>query len=157
MNETNWTESPMHEWDSITNSHKHRTHSSVITEVWGKVIFLHLSVILFIGGLPHCMLGYIPQEQTPPRDQRQAPPPPPGPEAAPPRSRPPRHSACWEIGVTGGRYASYWNAIFLLEWLTAKQVIWVQSLINCSCKFYFVKSIRVIVLNLILPDLATLC
>ena len=27
-------------------------------EVWGKVIFLGLSVILFTGeGLPHCMLG----------------------------------------------------------------------------------------------------
>ena len=30
-------------------------------EVWGKVIFLHLSVILFTGGgLPQCMLGYHP-------------------------------------------------------------------------------------------------
>ena len=29
-------------------------------EVWGKVMFLHLSVILFMGWgcLPHCMLGY---------------------------------------------------------------------------------------------------
>ena len=28
-------------------------------EVWGKVIFLHLFVILFTGGcLPQCMLGY---------------------------------------------------------------------------------------------------
>ena len=35
-----------------------------------KVMFLHMSVILSKGGLPHCMLGYTP----PPRDQRQAPP-----------------------------------------------------------------------------------
>ena len=38
----------------------------------GKVIFLHLSVILFTGGgcLPHCMLGYTlppgPEADTPP-------------------------------------------------------------------------------------------
>ena len=33
---------------------------------FGKVMFLHLSVILFMGGgLPRCMLGYTPQEQTP--------------------------------------------------------------------------------------------
>ena len=37
-------------------------------EVVAKVIFLHLSVILFTGGcLPQCILGYhTPQEQTPP-------------------------------------------------------------------------------------------
>ena len=38
---------------------------------WGKVIFLHVSVILFTGwgDLPHCMLEYTPpdQRQTPPR------------------------------------------------------------------------------------------
>ena len=35
---------------------------------WGKVIFLHVSVILFtgVGGLPQCILGYHPLEQTPP-------------------------------------------------------------------------------------------
>ena len=27
---------------------------------WAKVMFLHVSVILFTGGLPHCMLGYPP-------------------------------------------------------------------------------------------------
>ena len=40
-------------------------------EVVAKVIFLHLFVILFTGGLPglpQCMLGYHPQGQTP-RDQ----------------------------------------------------------------------------------------
>ena len=40
-------------------------------EVVGKVIFLHLSVILFTGGvLPQCMLGYQPPlGAEPPRDQ----------------------------------------------------------------------------------------
>ena len=34
---------------------------------WGKVMFSQASVILFTGGcLPQCMLGYAPQEQTPP-------------------------------------------------------------------------------------------
>ena len=31
---------------------------------WGKVMFLHMSVILFTGGLPQCLLGY-----PPPREQ----------------------------------------------------------------------------------------
>ena len=34
---------------------------------WGKVMFLHVSVILFTGGgLPQGILGYPPPEQTPP-------------------------------------------------------------------------------------------
>ena len=46
-----------------------------------------------------------PGEQ-PPRDQ------------APPQDRaPPWSSACWEIQLTSGRYASYWNAI-LCQWLS---------------------------------------
>ena len=45
---------------------------SPANEVLGKVMFSHLSVILFTGRcLPHCMLGYIP---------------PPGPEADIPRA-----------------------------------------------------------------------
>ena len=48
-------------------------------EVWGKVIFLHLSVILFTrGGLPQCMLGYHPRENAPPRTMH-----PPGPWTSP--------------------------------------------------------------------------
>ena len=36
-------------------------------EVWSKVIFLHLFVILFTGGLPQCMLGcHPPGPGTPP-------------------------------------------------------------------------------------------
>ena len=36
-----------------------------------KVMFLHVSVILSTGGLPHCMLGYHPppQDQAPPQEQ----------------------------------------------------------------------------------------
>ena len=90
-----------------------------------KVMFLHLSVILFTGeGLPQCMLGYhpphpdqVPLDQAPPRTRH-------------PRSRPPRagtplnrhHSrtspplySAWEIRSTSGRYASYWNAILLAK------------------------------------------
>ena len=32
---------------------------------WGKVIFSQVSVILFTGGLPQCMLGYHPPPPTP--------------------------------------------------------------------------------------------
>ena len=36
-------------------------------EVGARLCFLHVSVILFTGGgLPQCMLGYHPPEQTPP-------------------------------------------------------------------------------------------
>ena len=84
-------------------------------EVWGKVIFLHLFVILFTGGLPHCMLGYTPQQQTPPE---QTPPEqthhPLGADTPLGSRHPPGHSACWEIRATSGRYASYWN-VFLLK------------------------------------------
>ena len=39
----------------------HCTSLPPANEVWGKVIFLHLFVILFTGGgLPQCMLGYHP-------------------------------------------------------------------------------------------------
>ena len=62
---------------------------------WGKVMFLHVSVILFTGGgvsasvhagiHTHPGTG-LPREQTP------------------------RSSACWEIRATSGRYASCYNA-----------------------------------------------
>ena len=106
-------------------------------EVWGKVIFLHLFVILFtVGGLPQCMLGChphppglgtpLPRDQphppgpgTPPgpctpRDQTHTPHPhppgnrhPPGPGTPPPETR--------EIRSTRGRYASHWNAILFSQ------------------------------------------
>ena len=97
-------------------------------EVWGKVIFLHLSVILFTGGgLRNCMLGYTttplgadtlptPQQQT--TGTRGRHPPgvdnPPGTRGRhPPGTRTrytPHCSACWEIRETSGRYSSHWNA-----------------------------------------------
>ena len=75
-------------------------------EVWGKVIFLHLSVILFTGGSAWTgtPLGrYTPQAGTPPSGQ-----------VYPPLGRyTPGSSACWEIRATSGRYASHWNAFLL--------------------------------------------
>ena len=81
-------------------------------EVWGKVIFLHLSVILFTGGIclstcwdaPSPGPGRHPPRtiQTPPQDQTDTPP---GPGRHPHQCR-----ACWEIRSTRGWYASYWNA-----------------------------------------------
>ena len=57
-------------------------------EVGAKVMFLLMSVILFTGGLPQCMLGY-PREADPPPGSRH----PPG-AGTPPGSRPspPRHT-----------------------------------------------------------------
>ena len=57
-------------------------------EVWGKVIFLHLFVILFTGGgMPQCMLGYHP-------------PPPPGPCTTTPRDQaPPRAGGTHPAGM----------------------------------------------------------
>ena len=96
-------------------------------EVWGKVIFLHLFVILFTGGYltppwEQTPPGtrYTPLEQTPPRT-RYTPPDqvhPPRTRYTPPRTRytpqeqtPPWCRACWEIRSICGWYASYWNAI----------------------------------------------
>ena len=91
-------------------------------EVWGKVIFLHLCVILFTGGVP----GQVPPGRYTPRagtrpgrytpwqvhPHRQVHP--------PGRYTPPRQVHPWQVhtpptvhaGIrsTSGRYASYWNA-----------------------------------------------
>ena len=61
----------------------------------GKVMFLHLSVILSMGGcLPQCMLGYTPQQtppgQTPPRQTTHTPPGRHPPGQTPPRQTPSR-------------------------------------------------------------------
>ena len=61
-------------------------------EVWGKVIFLHLFVILFTGGV--CLSAC--WDTTTPRTMH-----------------PPQHRACWGIWATSGWYASYWNAYLL--------------------------------------------
>ena len=105
---------------------------------FAKVMFLHLSVILFTGGgcLPQCMLGYTSQwEQTTPWEYTSPPRSrhphwsrhtggsrhpqsrcPPSPRADTPwvqtpiEQTPILHSACWEIRPISGPYASYWNA-----------------------------------------------
>ena len=71
---------------------------------WSKVIFLHLSVILFTGGVGD------PQGRHPPADTTPLGRHPPG--RHPPEQTPPCtvHAG---IRSTSGRYASYWNAILL--------------------------------------------
>ena len=98
----------------------------------GKVIFLHLFVILFTGG--EYLIRYTPRSRHPPPRTRCTPraDTPPGP-GTPPGSRPslgadtplgpgtppqdqvhtPPSRACWQIRSTCGRSASYWNAILL--------------------------------------------
>ena len=78
---------------------------------WGKVMFLHLSVILFKGGVCH-PLGRHPPEQTP--ITRQTLPhwtdPPPWADT-PPGQTPHPCAVIAGIRSTSWRYASYWNAI----------------------------------------------
>ena len=82
-------------------------------EVWGKVIFLHLSVILFTGwGLPQYMLGY----HTPTPWTRHPHPP----DQAPPLGlgtlgtrHPPGAEHAGRYSQPSGWDASYWNAILL--------------------------------------------
>ena len=81
--------------------------------VWGKVIFLHLSVILFTGGstCAGTPLAGTPQAGTPPRRYT------PRAGTSPLGRYPPRTSACWEIRATSVRYASYWNAFLFRKFL----------------------------------------
>ena len=122
-----------------------------------KVMFLHLSVILFTvaGGLPQCMLGYQPPgtrhpprtshppgaADTPPmiRHPLGADPPEPGTpldQAPPSESRhPPGPGIPPADGYCCGRYASYWNA-FLFDSIFAhfcrgKEI----ALGNCKMEF----------------------
>ena len=114
-------------------------------EVVAKVIFLHLSAILFTGGVclsacwdtttqsRHPSRADTPPEQTPPWSRH-----PPGsrhtpPEQTPleqtppweqtPRSRPPPWEADSGIRSMTGRYASYWNA-FLFSCCFWKKIGW---------------------------------
>ena len=99
---------------------------------WGKVIFSHVSVILFTGGGSASVHAGIPPplpwQQNPlarrPPPQKVDPPwqgrppqqgrPPPSKADPPWHGRPPPLcSACWEIRSTSGWYASYWNAILV--------------------------------------------
>ena len=76
------------------------------------------------GSLPQCILGYTPPpradppsrhppEQTPPQSRHPPEQTPPG-SRHPPGAHPPREADSG-IRSTSGRYASYWNAFFLLE------------------------------------------
>ena len=74
-------------------------------EVWGKVIFLHQSVILSTGGVPgqvHPTGTYTPWASTP---QGQVP---------PPGRYTPRAGTLPIQWFMHGQYASYWNAFLLL-------------------------------------------
>ena len=96
---------------------------------WGKVMFLHVSVILFTRGGGVCPIACWdtppePEAGTPPQTRGRHPPRPGTPPGTRdrhplPGSRHPsgiissQRSAFWEIRATSGRYASYWNAILL--------------------------------------------
>ena len=86
---------------------KRRLHKFLppANEVWAKVIFLHLFVILFTGGSASVHAG-IP----PPLNRAHTP----GP-GTPPDQATPWHRTCWKIRSTCRRYSSYWNAILLIE------------------------------------------
>ena len=112
-------------------------------------MFLHLSVILFTGGLPQCMLGYHPPppEQTPPRPRTpqsrhpldQAPPPPSRhpPDQAPPGSRHlrTRHPPPPADGYCCGRYVSYWNAFLFTRGFTISINHLIHRNVHYSGKF----------------------
>ena len=95
----------------------------------GKVMFLHVSVIMFTwGGSASVHAGIPPPRSRQPPDhaptQEQTPPPPrtshPQEQSPPGTRHPPRSSACWEIRAASGRYASYWNAFLLALLLEQK-------------------------------------
>ena len=83
------------------------------------------------GGLPQCMLGYHPPRTRPPPGTRQTPPRPGRPPCwdhadtpqwtrpAPPRDQPPPPppEADSSIRSTSGRYAFYWNAYLLVDYI----------------------------------------
>ena len=82
-------------------------------EVVAKVIFLHLSVILFTGG-PASVHAGMPPPSGPgrPPQTRQTPPPVPQPGRPPDQADTPPEADS-RIRSTSGRYASYWNAFLL--------------------------------------------
>ena len=113
-------------------------------EVVAKVMFLHVSVILLMGGVSpgreNPGPGRLPQTRQTPLDQADPPPPGPGRPTTPrtrqtPTSptpptrqtppgldppRPGRHppGSDTSIRLTSGRYASYWNTFLFLQKLT---------------------------------------
>ena len=97
-------------------------------EVWGKVIFLHLSVILFTRG--GGVSGQVPPGRYTPG------------QVHPPGRYSPSPSVHAWIRSTSGRYASYWNAfLFLLildeRWPTFPSFIlwWFVERINNSAYY----------------------
>ena len=104
--------------------------SCIITgrnEVVAKVIFLHLSVILFTGGvLPQCMLGYQPPlsgSRHPPRTRHH------------PRGGGEADSS---IQSTSGRYASYWNAFLFINRFSSLSFQAVEAGFNTTEDFWVV-------------------
>ena len=98
---------------------------------FAKVMFSQVSVCpRGRGCLPHCMLGYIPQDQrqTPPQEPEADTPP--GtrgrhPPAGPPGRHPPvqtHPSVHAGTRSTSGRYASHWNASLFEFFTAAKEV-----------------------------------
>ena len=96
----------------ILNMH-HGSFLPPANEVWGKVIFLHLFVILLTGGVSASVHGGIPPpwDHVPPRPCNTLGSCTPRTMHLPPRTMHPKHRACWEIWSTQGWYASYWNVI----------------------------------------------
>ena len=89
------------------------------TKFWGKVIFSVACVKNSVqrggsasvhAGIPSLDQAPPPRADSPPRPGN----PPPGADTTP-RPGTPLRSACWEIRSTSGRYASYWNAILLVN------------------------------------------
>ena len=138
---------------SIRGLHE-RSGTELITgrnEVVAKVIFLHLSVILFTGGvcLSACWDTTPPEQTPPPPEQTNTPgsrhpleqnPPgadPPGADTPPQEQTPPRADtppeqtppAYSSIRSTSGRYASYWNAF-----LFACNCVWHRKYCSMSAK-----------------------
>ena len=123
-------------------------------EVVAKVIFLHLSVILFTGGehvwgrppRSRSPLGQTPLGQTPPWVRH-----PPG--QIPPQVRHTPRGADSGIQSTSGRYASYWNAFLLrilftlpnhdtVQWRIYIVKFWTRApplgvqILSISCSFW---------------------
>ena len=102
---------------SITKQKHHQQPTRIFTgrnEVVAKVIFLHLSVILFTGGgfcLNACW-DTSPPDQADPLEQT----PPPGADTPLGADTPPE--AYSSIRSTSGWYASYWNAFLSYDRFT---------------------------------------